>query len=130
MNPLPMGYGESSSSGDPRPHTISNTPTAYTMPIPLHGGNGNVEDITNSLNTINMELNESLQIQAWLSPLKPHSRHQDVRNQRLHGVGDWVLERSEFKSWSKGQDGAVNHTLLCYGGQGVGKTYVRYVRIL
>ena len=64
---------------------------------------------------------ESLQIQAWLSPLEPHRRHQDVSNRRLDGVGDWVLQKSEFESWYKGRDGSVNPTLLCYGGQGVGK---------
>ena len=72
---------------------------------------------------------ESLRIQAWLSPLEPHRRHQDVSNRRLDGVGDWVLQRSEFKSWYKSQDGSGNPTLLCYGGQGVGKTHIRYRRI-
>ena len=72
---------------------------------------------------------ESLQIQEWLSPLVPHRRHRDVRNHRLEGVGEWVLRRSEFKSWCESQDGSVNPTLLCYGGQGVGKTYIRYAQV-
>ncbi|CUS10549.1 unnamed protein product, partial [Tuber aestivum] len=40
------------------------------------------------------------------------------------GVGDWVLRESEFELWRDGLDGSVNPTLLCYGGQGVGKTYI------
>ena len=130
MNPLPTGYRESSSSSNPHGHSISNTASSHNISRTFIEGNRSVENITNSLNTINIEQNESLQIQAWLSPLKPHSRHLDVKNQRLHGVGDWVLGRSEFKSWSKGQDDAASPTLLCYGGPGVGKTYIRYVSIL
>lgn len=128
MISLPTGYGESSS--DLLGHTISNDPTGYNMSSTLREGNRSVENITNSLSTISMEQNESLQIQAWLSPLKPHSRHLDVRNQRLRGIGDWVLGRTLFRMWSKGQDGVVNPTLLCVGGPGVGKTYIRYVNIL
>ena len=44
----------------------------------------------------------------------------------MDGVGDWVLHRNEFKSWSESQDGLGNPTLLCYGGQGIGKTFIRY----
>ena len=90
----------------------------------------NVGNVSNSYNTVNVGIDEeSLQIQAWLSPLEPHKRHQDVRNRRLDGVGEWVLRRSEFESWRKGRDGSVNRTLLCYGVQGVGKTYIRYKSI-
>jgi len=49
-----------------------------------------------------------------------------VRNRRLDGVGDWVLEKNEFESWCKNQNGSGSPTLLCYGDQGVGKTYIRY----
>ncbi|CUS07803.1 unnamed protein product, partial [Tuber aestivum] len=30
----------------------------------------------------------------------------------------------EFESWYSGRDDSANHTLLCYGSQGVGKTYI------
>ena len=65
---------------------------------------------------------ESARIQEWLSPLEPRARHQDVRNRRLDGVGEWVLQRNEFESWRKNQDSSMNPTLLCYGDQGGGKT--------
>ena len=81
-------------------------------------------------NNINVGISEeSLRIQTWLSPLEPYRRHQDVSRRRLDGVGDWVLQRDEFESWRKSLDRSMNSTLLCYGGQGVGKTYIRYKSI-
>ena len=89
--------------------------------------NSNVGNVSYSYNsTINVGTEEeSLRIQEWLSPLEPNKRHRDVRTGRLKGVGEWVLRRSEFESWCKSQDESVDRTLLCYGGQGVGKTYIR-----
>jgi len=106
---------------------ISNTRTDY-LKISVHGdSNTNVGNVSNSYNnTINVGIDEEcLQIHEWLSPLEPNKRHQDVRNRRLDGIGEWILQRSEFESWRKSRDGLVNSTLLCYGGQGVGKTYIR-----
>ena len=68
---------------------------------------------------------EGLQILRWLSPLEPTRRHQAVRADRLDGVGNWVLETSEFRKWRDAEDGGVEQVLFCYGGPGVGKTYVR-----
>ena len=85
---------------------------------------GNVSNINNTTINVGIE-EESLRIQEWLSPLQPDKRHQHVKNSRLGGVGEWVLRRSEFESWCGSQDESVNPTLLCYGGQGVGKTYIR-----
>ena len=66
-------------------------------------------------------------ILAWLSPLEPKLRHQGIQDRRVGGVGEWVLQIDEFKSWYAGggtseSDKAV---LFCYGGPGVGKTYIR-----
>ena len=52
-----------------------------------------------------------------------------MRNRRLDGVGDWILQRNEFQSWSNSRDGEEDVILRCYGGQGVGKTYIRYKSI-
>ena len=89
--------------------------------------NSNVGNVSNTYNNIiNVGIEEeSLRIQEWLSPLEPQKRHQDVRNRRLEGVGEGVLRKREFESWCKTQDGSADRTLLCYGGQGVGKTYIR-----
>ena len=87
-----------------------------------------IGDMSNSSsNTINVGARkEPSGIQAWLSPLEPYERHQDVSDDRLDGVGDWVLRRDEFESWCRSQNSPVNPTLLCCGGEGVGKTYIRY----
>ena len=128
MNTLPTGYKGSSRSGGPSQYSISNT-RADNNVSNIHGhSNQNVGNMSNCYNnTINVGASEeSLRIQAWLSPLEPGRRHQDVRNRRLDGVGDWVLQRDEFKSWRNSRDGSEDVTLRCYGGQGVGKTYIRY----
>ena len=128
MNRLPSGFGGPSLSSDSHQYGISHTRADGKTTNNVHGNsNTNFANVSNSYNnTINVGINEeSLRIQAWLSPVEPHRRHQDVSNRRLDGVGGWVLQRNEFKSWHKSQDGSVNPTLRCYGGQGVGKTYIR-----
>ena len=66
-------------------------------------------------------------ILAWLSPLDPRSRHQDIQDRRVENTGEWLLETEEFRSWHAGskRDESVNRVLFCYGGPGVGKTYIR-----
>ena len=93
--------------------------------------NLNIADNINSFNTINVNTgtyDEDNQIREWLSPLKPHQRHQDVRAKRLDGVGDWFLDTSEFQKWSKAGDGSLERVLFCSGGPGVGKTYLWYYK--
>jgi len=119
----PMEYLGSNPVGCPGRDRLSNIVTGHF--------NTNVGNVANSFNTnINTHISvgvdqESFWIQTWLSPLEPHKRHDYVSRQRQDGIGDWVIGKSEFESWSKGQDGAVNPTLLCYGDPGVGKTYIR-----
>ena len=110
-----------------------NTGTGPRMANTIYSNsNTNVGNVSNSnITTINVGIDEErLRIQEWLSPLEPYKRHQDVRNRRLDGVGEWVLQRSEFESWRNNRGGPGNPTLLCYGVQGVGKTYIRYESIL
>ena len=128
MNTLPSGSGGPSVTRDPCQYGISNTRTENNTSNIIHGhSNQNIGNVLNSYNhTINVGVSEeSLRIQAWLSPLEPCARHQDVRNRRLDGVGDWVLRRNEFESWRESQDSTVDPTLLCYGSEGAGKTYIR-----
>ena len=88
----------------------------------------NIVDNINSFNyshVVNvsaMSSDEDNQILEWLSPLKPHQRHHDVRTDRLDGVGNWFLETSEFRKWSNGDDESLEQVLFCSGGPGVGKT--------
>src|SRR5437588_12479814 len=66
-------------------------------------------------------------ILAWLSPLDPKLRHQDIQDRRVENVGEWVLQTEEFKSWYAGSGGGESDdaVLFCYGDPGVGKTYIR-----
>jgi len=68
-------------------------------------------------------------ILAWLSPLDPTLRHQDVRERRVENIGEWVLQTEEFKSWcagaGSGRAGSDKPVLFCSGGPGAGKTYIR-----
>ena len=66
-------------------------------------------------------------ILAWLSPLNPKLRHQDIRERRVDDVGEWLLKTEEFRSWHDGSGGSEsnNAVLFCYGDPGVGKTFVR-----
>ena len=86
---------------------------------------GNINSFNNVVNFVTEIDAEGHQILKWLSPLEPQQRHQDVRADRLDGVGNWVLETSEFKKWRDAEDGCVDPVLFCSGNPGVGKTYVR-----
>ena len=59
----------------------------------------------------------------WLSPLEPLMTHSAVRDSRFQGVGDWLLETSEWRQWRDGEDGA-EPVLFCPGNPGAGKTYL------
>ena len=50
-------------------------------------------------------------ISAWLSPLQPVDRHNEIRTSRAKATGQWFLESDEFKDWV----GAKNSALCCVG---------------
>ena len=77
-----------------------------------------------SSNTVDDEKSEIL---AWLSPLEPKRRHQDIRIRRVNEVGDWLLQTREYRNWYGGIRGGESGgaALFCYGGPGVGKTFIR-----
>jgi len=85
---------------------------------------GNIRDSFNSHTTV-YKSDEDTQIMRWLSPLQPNHRHQGVRTDRFGGVGDWLLETSEFREWRGGEGGADKAVLFCSGNPGVGKTYIK-----
>ena len=66
-------------------------------------------------------------ILAWLSPLDPKPRHQDIQDRRVENVGEWLLQTEEYRRWHVGSRGGESNdaVLFCYGGPGVGKTYIR-----
>ena len=92
---------------------------------------------TNNVNSFNVSSNitfnapdDESKILAWLSPLEPHVRHQDICDQRVDSIGDWLLETEEFRSWYDGseKDGSDHAALFCYGDPGVGKSHIWYER--
>ena len=93
----------------------------------------NVKDSFNTDNSIHKVWNnctiadEDSGILAWLSPLDPHIRHHDIRTRRVDKVGDWLLKSNEYQNWlgSIREDGSDGRALFCYGGPGVGKSYIR-----
>jgi len=91
-----------------------------TTPHTVKFGNNNI----NSFNTTIHQSDKDAQILCWLSPLEPGNRHHGVRTDRFEGVGDWLLETSEFREWRGGQGGAEGAVLFCSGNPGVGKTYL------
>jgi len=64
---------------------------------------------------------------AWLSPLSPKLRHQDIQDRRVETIGEWLIQSEEFRSWYDGSGGVESNdsVLFCYGDPGVGKTFIR-----
>jgi len=96
--------------------------------------NRNVGNVTDSYKNVWNNCQISVrdgkrQILEWLSPLAPRERHRAVSEGRVEGVGDWLLRTNEFGKWSRSEDQAVHPVLFCYGDPGVGKTYLRYVKV-
>ena len=104
--------------------------TTNTHSVKLGHGNVNYSNVNSgniigSFNTIMYKSDEDAQIMRWLTPLEPGNRHDSVRTTRFEGVGDWLLETSEFRKWRGGEGGADRGVLFCSGNPGVGKTYLR-----
>ena len=95
--------------------------------ILVNMGDGNFQsgNITGNFNNTFNKSDEDAQIMRWLSTLEPNNRHQGVHNNQLDGVGDWVLEASEFREWRGSEGGADNGILFCSGNPGVGKTNMK-----
>ena len=100
-------------------------PTPNTHSFKIGDGNVNSGNIAGSFNTTIYKSDEDGHIMRWLSPLEPGYRHESVRTTRFEGVGDWLLETSEFREWRGGRGGSDNQVLFCSGNPGVGKTYLR-----
>ena len=101
-------------------------PSTHLGPIVTGTGHNNSFNVTNSYNTTNNTtyVDEASQILEWLSPLKPHLRHQDVRTRRMDGVGDWFLRTDDFINWRDGEGGSSMAILFCSAAPGAGKTHL------
>ena len=88
------------------------------------------QSFNHNINSFNVSNNftvadERSNILAWLSPLDPKSRHQDIQERRVENIGEWLLQTEEFRTWCAGCGGHESDkgVLFCYGNPGVGKTY-------
>jgi len=52
-----------------------------------------------------------------------------VRERRVDGVGERLLQTKQFEKWHTSEDQAVHPVLFCYGDPGVGKTYLRCAKL-
>ena len=103
-----------------------------TYPLPLskqqkmaHTNSFNTNSYNNVWNNYTIT-NSRSQLLTWLSPLEPSLRHQDIRERRVRGVGEWLLQTEEFRSWcaGSGEDESDGAVLFGHGDPGVGKTFI------
>ena len=93
--------------------------------------NDNIEGFNDTNSLDNVQNNSTVadqksEILAWLSRLGPSVQHQDIQAHRADGVGDWLLQTEEYQNWIADIPGKSDGSaLFCYGGSGVGKTYIR-----
>jgi len=85
---------------------------------------------TNSFNSVSnnyVAADDRSQLLTWLSPLEPRLRHRDVQERRVSDIGEWLMQTKEFGGWYGlgGEGEGDNAVLFCYGGPGVGKTFIR-----
>ena len=92
----------------------------------------NITNLSNNTNSFNVQNNyvvadDRSPLLTWLSPLEPKLRHRDIQERRVDNVGEWLFQTEEFKSWhaESGEDESDKAVLFCYGGPGVGKTFIR-----
>ncbi|KAF8460116.1 hypothetical protein BDZ91DRAFT_740044 [Kalaharituber pfeilii] len=64
----------------------------------------------------NIDAEYTEKLLAWLSPLEPQKRHQDIKATRIENTGNWILHSSQFQSWVKGETSDRSGEVLgCYG---------------
>jgi len=96
----------------------------YTIDNTTFSNNAN--SFSNLLNNYHIADDRS-PLLAWLSPLEPRLRHRDIRERRADNVGEWLFETKEFRTWHdwSGESEDDKAVLFCYGGPGVGKTFIK-----
>ena len=88
--------------------------------------NSKFSNNTNSFNVRNYyAADDRSPLLTWLSPLEPRLRHRDIQERRVDNVGEWLLQTEEFRSWHDRSGEGDKAVLFCYGGPGVGKTFIR-----
>jgi len=64
---------------------------------------------------------------TMLSPLEHGLQHGNIQGRRTEGVGEWLIQTEEFRVWyrSRKENAGDDAVMFCYGGPGVGKTFIR-----
>jgi len=101
--------------------SFNNNTNSFNNTISVKRASYNLRNIYN-LGSVD----ERAKVLAWLSPLEPRTRHDDIRAHRVEHVGDWLLRTEEYQNWFDVRSGEPGGSVLfCYGDPGVGKTYIR-----
>ncbi|KAK7426023.1 hypothetical protein QQZ08_007471 [Neonectria magnoliae] len=66
-----------------------------------------------------------LAILCWLTPIDYAAQQSDFIGRRELGIGQWLLDSSEFEAWTN----TKNQTLFCPGIPGAGKTILKSIVI-
>ncbi|KAF8466890.1 hypothetical protein BDZ91DRAFT_848653 [Kalaharituber pfeilii] len=87
-----------------------------------------VQEIKNAAQSLqrNIDAEYMEKLLAWLSPLEPQKRHQDVKATRIENTGNWVLHH--FRPWLN-RESSSDQVLGCYGEPGTGKTVLASILI-
>jgi len=98
-------------------------------PLRFNSSNNNIDILNNHncFNTNNITVTDGWSgVLAWLSPLEPRFRHFSLGENRVEGVGGWLLRTEKFRTWYSldGKSEPQKATLFCSGNPGVGKTYI------
>ena len=98
----------------------------YTIDNTTFSNNAN--SFNNNVQNNYVVADDRSQLLAWLSPLEAKLRHCDIQERRVDNVGEWLLQTAEFRTWPdwSGESEGDKAVLFCYGGPGVGETFIRY----
>ena len=107
------------------PSTKNQKMSQYTIENTTFSNNTN--SFNNNVQNNYAAADDRSQLLAWLSPLEPKLRHRDIQERRVDNVGEWLLQTAEFRTWHDGscESEGDKGVLFCYGGPGVGKTFIR-----
>lgn len=65
---------------------------------------------------------ERISLAKWLCQLDMEKQHREIQNQRIPGIGQWILHAPEFVNWAFG--GSESQILWCPGLPVTGKTFL------
>jgi len=113
-------------SSRPTPSSASYNLLSSKTPKMSQSFSNNINSLNTTVNNLTVADDRS-NILAWLSPLNPKLRHQDIQGHRVEKLGEWLLQTEVFRAWNAGSGGGEsdNTVLFCYGNPGVGKTFIR-----